>query len=79
MHHHGQTADPDSIDREVHPEDMGPISRLVRERLPDLIPTPSRSQVCMYTNTPDEHVLVGPAPGRPNVVLLGAPRNTSPP
>jgi sarcosine oxidase len=76
VHHHGQTADPDDIDREVHPEDVGPISRLVRERLPDLIPTPARSQVCMYTNTPDEHFLVGSAPGRPNVVLWGVSRAT---
>ncbi len=71
VHHHGQETDPDAIDREVHQEDVEPISRLAREYLPGLVPTPARSQVCMYTNTPDHDFLVGAPPGRPNLVLLG--------
>lgn len=71
VHHHGQEADPDGIDREVRPEDVGPISRLAKKHLRGLRPMPVRSKVCMYTNTPDENFLVGPTPGRPNVLLLG--------
>jgi len=71
VHHRGQEADPDGIDREVRQEDVKPISRLAREYLPGLVPTPARSQVCMYTNTPDHDFLVGFPPGRPNLVLLG--------
>ncbi len=60
VHHHGQEADPDGIDREVRQEDVEPISRLAREYLPGLVSSPTRSQVCMYTNTPDHDFLVGP-------------------
>ncbi len=71
VHHHGQTADPDSLDREVKPEDVEPVSRLVGRGLRGLRKTPVRAQVCMYTNTPDEHFLVGPVPGLERVVILG--------
>jgi sarcosine oxidase len=33
---------------------------------------PDRARVCLYTNTPDGHFLVGPAPGLPGVTLLSA-------
>ena len=71
VHHHGQTADPDDLDRQMHPEDLEPVSRLVGNSLPGLRQPAVRAQVCMYTNTPDEHFLVGPAPGLDRVVLLG--------
>jgi sarcosine oxidase len=71
VHHRGQAVDPDRIDRQMHPEDVELICRFVGEVLPGLTPKPVRAQVCMYTNTPDEHFLVGPPPGRPNLILLG--------
>jgi sarcosine oxidase len=71
VHHHGQIVNPDGVDREVHPDDVEPISRLVGDSLSGLIPTPARAKVCMYTNTPDENFLVGSLAGRPRVVLLG--------
>lgn len=71
VHHHGHEADPDGIDREVHPEDVAQISRFVGERLGGIDPRPERARVCMYTNTPDEDFLLGPAPGRPGLILLG--------
>ena len=71
VHHNGRTVDPDGIDRDVHPGDTGPISRLAGRRLPGLSPSPARAQVCMYTNTPDEDFVVGPAAGQPNLFLLG--------
>lgn len=30
-----------------------------------------RTAVCMYTNTPDEHLLIGSPPGRPRLTILG--------
>lgn len=71
VHHHGRTVDPDGIDREVHPEDVEQISRFAGERLRRLDPRPERAKVCMYTNTPDEDFLVGPAPGHQDLVLVG--------
>lgn len=71
VHHHGQAVDPDDLDRSIKPEDVAPVSRLVGNSLPGLRLPAARAQVCMYTNTPDEHFMVGPAPGLERVVLLG--------
>lgn len=72
LHHFGgRRSDPDALDREIYPDDLDLISRVVRERLPDLDPTPIRAQVCMYTNTPDEGFIIGPAPGMSGVTVLG--------
>lgn len=71
MHHLGQSVDPDDLDREVHGDDLEGVRGLVRRFLPDLDPAPVRSQVCMYTNTPDQHFLVGHPPGMGNLTVLG--------
>ena len=63
--------DPDTVDREAGEADQAPLSAFVAEVLPDLVPRPVRHSVCMYTNTPDEHFVVGPAPGMPGVTVLG--------
>jgi len=70
-HHGGRPADPDRLDREVTEADVAPTAALVRETLPGLLPRPQRAAVCMYTNTPDEHFVVGPAPGLEGVTVLG--------
>ena len=71
IHHHGRRVDPDRPDRDIRDADLQPIAKLVSEHLNGIDPTPARAGTCLYTNTPDEHFLVGPAPGLPNVVLLG--------
>ncbi len=70
VHHFGTTADPDTIDRGIRPEDLAPIEGFVAAYLNGVRPVATRGLVCMYTNTPDEHFLIGPAPGLPNVTLL---------
>jgi sarcosine oxidase len=70
-HHDGLASDPDHLDREVHASDLDPITELVAAALPGLDPTPLRGKVCMYTNTPDNHFVLGRPPGLERVVLLG--------
>jgi sarcosine oxidase len=70
FHHGGGRADPDALDREVAEAELAPVAAFVAETLPDLVPRPARAVVCMYTNTPDEHFVVG-APGLPGVTVLG--------
>lgn len=70
VHHHGRAADPDNLDRKVRREDVEPVSRLVQNSIPGLRQPAVRAQVCMYTNTPDEHFLVGLVPGHKRVVAL---------
>jgi sarcosine oxidase len=71
VHHEGTTTSADEVDRTIHPEDLAPIQSFVREWLVGVEPVAVRSQVCMYTNTPDAHFVVGPLPGVPVVTVLG--------
>lgn len=71
IHHGGRPADPDALDRDVTEADVAPAAAFVAETLPALTPVPSRAVVCMYTNTPDRHFVIGPA-GIPNVTLVSA-------
>ncbi|HEY7199865.1 MAG TPA: N-methyl-L-tryptophan oxidase [Candidatus Dormibacteraeota bacterium] len=71
FHHGGAAADPDGVDREVTAAELEPVAAFVAETLPGLVPRPARAVVCLYTNTPDEHFVVGPAPGMPGVTVLG--------
>jgi sarcosine oxidase len=71
VHHAGARTTADGVDRTVHPGDVEPVARFVRERLVGLDPEPVRGSVCLYTNTPDEHFAVGPLPGQDRVVVMG--------
>ncbi len=71
-HHEGTTTTADELDRQVHPADLEPACAYVRERLDGVGPVPARAAVCMYTNTPDRHFVVGPAPGLAGVTVLSA-------
>lgn len=71
IHHDGADADPDHLDRQIHPEDARPVASLVAASLPDLDPEPVRAVACMYTNTKDGHFILGHAPGSERVIMLG--------
>lgn len=57
-HGAGTPADPDTIDRAVHPEDEAPIREFIRHRLPAADGPVRLTKICMYTVTPDEHFIV---------------------
>jgi sarcosine oxidase len=71
IHHDGPEADPDRLDREIHPADAAPVSALVSAALPGLDPEPVRGVACMYTNTEDGDFVLGHLPGSERVILLG--------
>jgi sarcosine oxidase len=71
MHHGGRPADPDALDRAVAEPDVAPVAAFVAETLPGLDPVPARAEVCMYTNTPDLHFVVGDA-GPAGVTVVSA-------
>ncbi len=62
---------PNEVDREIHKKDLNKVTELVKEYFPDLDPDPVKAKTCFYTNTPDEHFIIGEAPGLSNVILLG--------
>lgn len=71
VHHEGAEADPDTVDRTVHPTDLDPLRETALRWLVGVSDEVLDATVCHYTNTPDERFIVGPAPGMPGVVLLG--------
>ncbi|MGD0525588.1 MAG: FAD-dependent oxidoreductase, partial [Polyangiaceae bacterium] len=70
-HHGGLSTTPDALDREVRPIDEASVRGYLRAHLPAADGPLLRSRICMYTNTPDEHFVVGPLPRAPRVVVLG--------
>ena len=70
-HFQGQPADPDTIDRRVSESDTRKVEGFVEQALAGLEPEVVKAQVCMYSNTPDRHFLVGEVPGMERVTVLG--------
>jgi sarcosine oxidase len=60
-------SDPFQIDRSLRDSDTQPISRFLREVMPDVDPKGDRHSVCMYTVTPDGHFVVDRHPEYKNV------------
>jgi sarcosine oxidase len=56
-HHFGAEADPDT-DAPPDPAIVERISTWVRERFPDVDPTPVEPQTCLYTSTEDEQFIL---------------------
>lgn len=61
--------DPLTVDRDVHPQDIEPVSEFVRRVLPGVNPEPVRHSVCMYTHSPDHHFIIDRNPRYENIVI----------
>lgn len=66
-HHLEERVDPDALDRDVHPRDLE-VLRVAAERyFPDAAGEALSSTACMFTNSPDEHFIIGVDPTDPRV------------
>ena len=65
----GQATTPETIDREVHPDEVAAMHDIVQPRMPDLPGNLRNAKTCMYTNTPDEHFVIARHPGHERVVV----------
>ncbi len=70
IHHEGSTTTAETVDRTVSDQDIAPLRAFLEACLPDVVPTAFRNEVCLYTNTPDEHFAIGSPPGQPRVTVL---------
>jgi len=68
-HHEGELTDPDLIRREVGPEEIEVMQRIIQPFLPSLDGCFREAAVCMYTNTPDGHFLIDRHPSLPQVLI----------
>ena len=71
--HHGSgvDADPDALDRTVQAHEIAFVRTALASFVPAANGTFSRATVCMYSNTPDEHFVIGAHPHQARVVLAG--------
>lgn len=67
--HHGQSTSPNTISRDVTPEDQAPVDAFMNEFIPGAYGRKLRSQVCMFTNTPDLNFIIDNHPQHENVII----------
>jgi sarcosine oxidase len=65
----GTPADPDTIDREVHDDEVDFIRSYLERYVPALDGELLYARTCMYTNTPDEHFVISTHPEYPQVAI----------
>ena len=68
-HHLLQQVDPDRMDRDVQPEDETVLRQAVSRYFPQAAGRLLESKTCIYTNTPDEHFMIGILPNSPQVSI----------
>lgn len=69
LHHQGENVDPDRVRRQVTLEEIAALRSIVEPVFRHPFAGHRRSEVCLYTNTPDRHFLVDRHPEHPQVVL----------
>ena len=69
-HHGGEPALPDALDRTLRESDEVSVRAFVKQYLPLADGAVLGARVCMYTNTPDEHFVVGVHPAHERVVVM---------
>jgi len=65
----GGPADPDRLDREIHPAEVERMRVQLARYLPGAAGDFQRGVACLYTTTPDEHFVIAPHPQHPNIVV----------
>jgi sarcosine oxidase len=65
----GRACTPDTIDREVHPEEVRTIAEHLSGVLPTLPGEFLRASTCMYTNTADQHFIIATHPEHAQVTV----------
>jgi sarcosine oxidase len=67
----GATTDPESVRRDVGTDEISGMRRRLARAVPALDRPPSHTSVCMYTNAPDGHFVLGPL-NDPRIVIASA-------
>ncbi|HLW47719.1 MAG TPA: N-methyl-L-tryptophan oxidase [bacterium] len=68
-HHRLERTGPDSVDREIHPEDEAVLRDGIRQYFPDANGPTMAMTTCLFTNSPDEHFILDRHRDHENVCL----------
>ncbi len=66
IHGSADVCTPESVDREIHQQDLRRLVEQLRVRIPALEGNVLRAQTCMYTMSPDEQFVIGTHPQFPS-------------
>ncbi|HWX22263.1 MAG TPA: N-methyl-L-tryptophan oxidase [Candidatus Binatia bacterium] len=69
LHHQGEITTPDSVRREAGASEVTAVRDLLVRFLPGSDGALKSTAVCLYTNTPDEHFVLGRHPNHPQVLI----------
>ena len=61
-HHLNEHVDPESIDRNIHPQDEAVLRDCVARYFPEANGSTMTLKTCLFTNSPDEHFIIGRHP-----------------
>ncbi len=67
--HLKQKVEPDTVDRECHPEDEAVLREGIRRYFPEADGPTLAMKTCMFTNTADEHFVIDHLPDHPEVAI----------
>jgi len=71
FHGYGHETTPQSLDREIHREDVEPVRRALDALLPGAAARYLGGKACMYALTPDRHFVVATHPQDERIVVAG--------
>ena len=66
-HHLEEATTPETVDRALHDRDEAVLRSVISQHFPDADGPTVDLKTCLFTNTPDEHFLIGALPGHPQV------------
>lgn len=70
FHNYGPVVTPETIDRQVHAEEVAEIRAFTAQRMPDIATGELlATATCMYTLTPDQHFVLDAHPRHPQVLI----------
>ena len=65
----GGVTTPETIDRDVHPDEIDDMAAAAGRHLPNLPGTFLKAKTCLYSNTPDEHFVIARHPAHEAVTV----------
>ncbi len=72
LHHGGEPADPDTLDRVVRDDEVTAMRAVLHAHMPFASGPLRSTAVCMYTNTPDEDFVIDRHPAHTRAVVVSA-------
>ncbi len=71
FHSHGVATNPEELERSISDDDVVPLQTALEDWMPGAGGEPLHGKACMYSNTPDEHFVIGLHPRDSRIAIAG--------